>query len=392
MTTPKTDSRPWYRVVNMAPNPDGGTRARIDIYDQIGQYFDWMTWEKAGIAGADFSATLQALGDDITEIELHINSPGGSVVDGLHIYNELKRHPANVIAYIDGQAASIASIIFQAADERIMPANTSQWIHNPMAWFDAYVMGNADDMREAASQALHLADDLDTTAEQLVNIYIDRATDSLTADDVRGMMQAETLITAEEAVEYGFADRLEEDIQMAACKDPVALNHRAAGLAERVVTRAQDIKSEAPQAKGPGDPSPAADPPAPEPAPAPAPIAAKAADIAIACKTAGFPALAVDFIASAVTADQLQAHLTLAGEIRDTLTAAGLEAAIDTTITAGLDGVLPAIRHVLALRLEDETPEIRGEHRPGDQAAHANNVIDIQAVYANINRTKVTNR
>lgn len=76
--------------------------ARLDIYDQIGEKTDFWTGEKKGVAAAHFSTVLQALPADTKTIELHINSPGGSLLDAFQIYNELKRYPASVEVVIDG--------------------------------------------------------------------------------------------------------------------------------------------------------------------------------------------------------------------------------------------------------------------------------------------------
>jgi ATP-dependent protease ClpP protease subunit len=107
----------WFRIVNATKN-----KARIDIYDDIGEFTDWWTGEKTGLAARDFSAALTAL--DVSEIELHINSRGGSVPDGIQIYNELRRHKASVTVVIDGQAASIASIILMICSRGFAPTSS----------------------------------------------------------------------------------------------------------------------------------------------------------------------------------------------------------------------------------------------------------------------------
>ena len=81
-------------------------KAEINLYATIGSSF----WEDS-ISAKQFSDELKNIGD-VEEITLRVNSPGGDVFDGLTIYNRLKQHKAKIIVYVDGMAASIASIIF----------------------------------------------------------------------------------------------------------------------------------------------------------------------------------------------------------------------------------------------------------------------------------------
>jgi ATP-dependent protease ClpP protease subunit len=87
--------------------------AEIVIYDEIGAF---------GIPAKAFLDELKALGP-VAELTVRVNSPGGSVFDGVAIYNALKRHRATVTVWIDGIAASIASMIAMAGDEVVMPEN-----------------------------------------------------------------------------------------------------------------------------------------------------------------------------------------------------------------------------------------------------------------------------
>ena len=94
--------------------------AELSIYDEIGSY---------GVPAKAFIDEMKSLGD-ISELTLRINSPGGSVFDGIAIYNALKRHPAKVIVTVEGLAASIASVILCAGDEVVMPKNALIMIHD----------------------------------------------------------------------------------------------------------------------------------------------------------------------------------------------------------------------------------------------------------------------
>ena len=101
--------------------------------------------EDADVTAASFKKDLDALGD-IDTLNIYINSPGGSVFEGQAIYSQLQRHKARKNVYVDGIAASIASVIAMAGDTVYMPKNAMMMIHNP--W--GVVVGNAEDMRKHA--------------------------------------------------------------------------------------------------------------------------------------------------------------------------------------------------------------------------------------------------
>ncbi|MDD9922974.1 MAG: Clp protease ClpP [Boseongicola sp.] len=170
--------------------------AELVIYDEIGAY---------GVPAKAFIEELKGLGD-VSELTLRINSPGGSVFDGIAIYNALKRHPAQVTVTVDGLAASIASVILCAGDEVVMPKNALIMVHDP----SAVVMGNASDMRS-------MADALDKMRDGLVSAYQDKT--GRDQPDITAWMAEEAWFDANEALEAGFADRIEEPIAMAATFD-----------------------------------------------------------------------------------------------------------------------------------------------------------------------------
>jgi ATP-dependent protease ClpP protease subunit len=161
-----------------------------------------------GFIGEDYFSNSNAASTIVTElssisastIQVRINSQGGSVPDGLAIYNALKRHPARIIVTVDGQACSIASLIVQAGDERIMPVNTMQMIHAPYA----FCSGNAVQLRQ-------YADSLEACAGAMLQNYIARAPKSEQA--IRGALTdgIDHYYTAEEAVAIGIADRVLQD-------------------------------------------------------------------------------------------------------------------------------------------------------------------------------------
>jgi ATP-dependent protease ClpP protease subunit len=183
--------KPWYTIKALAPGS-----AEIWIYDIIGVDY----WGD-GVAAAELCKEIAAL--DVSQIDIHINSPGGNVFDGVAIQAALRRHRAHTTAYVDGYAASIAALIACGCDTVIMAAGAMMMIH--CAW--TILMGNATELRSAA-------DILDKMDETQVATYAGKSGKS--ADEIRGAMVEETWFTAEEAVEYGLADELAEPIAAAA--------------------------------------------------------------------------------------------------------------------------------------------------------------------------------
>ena len=156
-------------------------------------------WKESETSAAHFRDML-AEHKDAKEIKVYINSLGGSVMEGIAIYNQLKRHAAKKTVYIDGFACSIASVIAMAGDTVIMPKNTVMMIHN--AWTIA--MGNAAELRKAA-------DDLDIINQASRQAYIDKSAGKITEEKLTELLDAETYLTAEQCIEYGFADKFAED-------------------------------------------------------------------------------------------------------------------------------------------------------------------------------------
>lgn len=172
---------------------------QLYIYDDVTEYgdFNWSTWEweESETSANYFRKALEEIPEG-DSIELHINSYGGSVKEGVAIYNLLKQKKCKeIVAYVDGFAYSIASVILQAADRRVMGVGTSLLIHN--MWLS--VAGNAEYLRKAA-------DDLDVLMESNRQIYLERAT--VSEEELIEMMNVETYLTPEQAVEKGFADEV----------------------------------------------------------------------------------------------------------------------------------------------------------------------------------------
>lgn len=166
--------------------------AQIDIFGDIvsEKWFDEET------SATSFRDALKELGD-VSTINLSINSGGGSVFDGIAIYNMLKSHKATVNVYIEGLAASIASVIAMAGDTITMRSGSMMMVHMP--W--TLSQGNAEEMRKTA-------DTLEKTGDSIVDIYSERT--GIPSDDIRNIMNDETWLSAEEAVEQGWATKLDK--------------------------------------------------------------------------------------------------------------------------------------------------------------------------------------
>lgn len=214
----------------------GNGEGEILIYDQIGQGFFG-----DGLSAKAFDTELKNLGD-IKALTVRINSPGGSVFDGLAIYNTLKNHSAKKTVSIDGIAASAASLIAMAGDEIVMPDNAFMLIHEPRAM----AMGTSADMLATAA-------DLEKMTESFAGIYAGRSkTDTAAA---KKLMGEDRLMTAAEAKECGYADKITTAVKMAAAYDLALLPEAARkavadaiaqlGEAEEAAKKAAAEKAEA---------------------------------------------------------------------------------------------------------------------------------------------------
>lgn len=172
---------------------------KLYIYDDVTAYgtFDWTTWtmKESETSAKYFRDQLEAIPDTAT-IELHINSNGGSVKEGVAIYTQLKQKACKKVGYVDGVAYSVAFLILQACDERIMGLGTSALVHN--MWMS--VKGNAKELRKAA-------DDLDVLMESNRKIFLERS--NLEEQQLIDMMEAETFLTPDQCLEYGLIDKID---------------------------------------------------------------------------------------------------------------------------------------------------------------------------------------
>ncbi|BCA63126.1 hypothetical protein HMP09_2360 [Sphingomonas sp. HMP9] len=179
--------------------------AEIILYGVIGDEFDKL----------DSKTIAPLIRAASGPLSLRINSPGGYVMEGLAIIAAIRDYRWKVTAYVDGLAASMASAIAASCDECVMAEASMLMVHNP--WDVA--IGDAPELRAAA-------DKLDRIRDQLVGIYAKRS--GLETDEIVAMLDAETWMGADQAVERGFADRTTADLKIAAMANVSAFGFRHA--------------------------------------------------------------------------------------------------------------------------------------------------------------------
>jgi ATP-dependent Clp protease protease subunit len=183
----KEENKNLFKIENKADD-----KAEMIIYGSIGA-----TWEDSGVSAKQFHDELSKLPASTKEITLRINSPGGSVFDGITIYERLKQHKAKVIVYVDGMAASIASIIALAGDEIYISEGGFFMIHKPMTM----TWGNDTDHEDTISVLQKIED-------QMIGIYSRKT--GISRAELSNMLKKDKWIKAEEAKELGFADKIIE--------------------------------------------------------------------------------------------------------------------------------------------------------------------------------------
>lgn len=368
-----TGPNPGFRFVPIAAADKAGKkRAEVFIYGDIGETF----WGD-GITAQTFVDELNAI--DADELDVRINSPGGSAWDGLTMANAIIRHKATVTTHIDGLAASVASIIAVAGDEVVVSKYGQAMLHNGRA----VVMGTAKDMREVADQ-------LDGLNATMATYYADRAPKGGDAKAFARAMEAETWYNAEEMLAAGLATRIDEsavreEVEKAVASAmagtteryryqgrtaaPAPIGLRATTTKEghvadkKTLTESLGLPDDATEeqiieatrkalagtpapADAPADPDPAPAPAAGDPTPTPPPAppevvqpAASAASGVIQMDSAAYAALQAQALQGA------QAHATLKAQAH----AKVVDSAIDT------GRITPARReHYMALMKADE--------------------------------------
>jgi len=170
--------------------------ATLNIYEDIGMF---------GITAIDFINELKQFKG--RHLDVRINSPGGSVTDGVAIYNALKRHNGGVTVHIDSLAASMASVIAMAGNPVYIADNAMFMIHDPYAG----VIGTSEELRKSAKV-------LDVMKKNLIAAYTKKT--GMDEKEISKMMSNETWLDSVEAVALGFADAIEEGVAAAACMTP----------------------------------------------------------------------------------------------------------------------------------------------------------------------------
>ena len=180
------------------------TETSCDLYF-YGDIVDswWGAWDDMDQYPESIKSFLdEAKGKDIN---IYINSGGGSVFAGMAIYNMLKRHKGYKTVYVDGLAGSIASVIALAGDKVIIPSNAYMMIHKP--WCGLH--GNSTELRE-------MADTLDKIEEGILNVYNENLAENADIEVVKAMVNAETWLTGDEASKYFNID-VSESVDAVAC-------------------------------------------------------------------------------------------------------------------------------------------------------------------------------
>lgn len=240
----------WFTISAKAGAP---ATARIDIYGEIG-------WE---VTASEFLRELRALGP-VDEIDLRIQSGGGSVLEGWAVANALKHHPAKVHARVEGMAASMASVIACAADTVSMPRNAYLMIHN----VTSFAIGDSNDLRSQA-------DLVDKLGNDIAAFYSNRT--GKPVEEIKALMDATTWMDGDEAVAAGFADTVLPEVAAAAVFDGAdvsrytgAPSNTTAGDEPETPEPAAEEEAPEPPAADPVEESPEApeETPAPEEAPA----------------------------------------------------------------------------------------------------------------------------
>lgn len=202
MRNPKTD-----KVENRGSlEIKNSTESSADLYfygDIVSDSWQsyWYDEDKAPQDIVDFLSEVE----DVKELNIYINSGGGSVHAGLAIHNMLKRYKAKKTVTIDGIAASIASVIALAADELIIYKSSQFMIHKP--WSGCW--GNADDLREVAEK-------LDKCQKSITAIYMDNVIDGITEEEITKLINKETWFVGSEVAEY-FNVIVQENNEVYAC-------------------------------------------------------------------------------------------------------------------------------------------------------------------------------
>lgn len=213
------------------------------LYGEITE--DWYDWWSGQIVESTTSANYvrKAIDEagDVDEINVYINSIGGSVAEGNAIYNILKRSNAKVTTYVDSFAYSVASVIAMAGEKVVMPSNTTMMIHNAMM----RCFGNSAELRQAA-------DNLDKINEASCNTYLIKAGEKLTREKLNELLDKETFFTADEALAYGLCDEVIDPVETSESDSKEIVKQALENknpVAKMVIERIKQAKADPPEPK-----------------------------------------------------------------------------------------------------------------------------------------------
>jgi ATP-dependent Clp protease protease subunit len=179
-------------VEDLGEEQDPQSVAILRVYEEIGENF----WDGSGVSVKKFAEALDKL-DEVEKLNIHINSLGGDTHSGQAIYNLIGDFKADTVSYIDGVAASAATVVACGADKVIMRENANYMIHNP--W--TLTMGNASDLRKAA-------DALDQVTEPIIGVYKTQTGNKISRAKIIELMNNETWLTAKDALQFGFVNEV----------------------------------------------------------------------------------------------------------------------------------------------------------------------------------------
>jgi len=305
--------RPCFAFNNSASED---TPSVLSIYDEIGFW---------GVQAKDFVNELRAVKSKVLNVE--INSPGGDVFAGLAIYNALKSSGKEIVVKVMGVAASAASLIAMAGDRIVMPKNTFLMIHNP--W--SFAMGNADELRETA-------DTLDKIGTSLLSTYA--AKTGLEESKLAEMLAKDTWLSADEALEMGFATEVVDEVKANAKFDMARADLPEAVRAVFAMAAAAPKAEVEPQ---------------PEPQPEPAPEATFGDEVLSLATAAGMEAFASIWALRHTDSGEVKAAIEQARQIRSLCAVVNMADRADAFIRGGksLDQVRAALIEARAKTDED---------------------------------------
>lgn len=347
----------------------------INIFGDIG--FDW--WAEESNDAKAFSEEVGAITSDF--LTVRINSYGGSVSDGLAIFNAITRHNAKVTTEIVGVAYSIASLIAMAGDEVVMAENTLLMIHAP--W--GHIAGNAVELREHA-------DVLDKYADAMATSYMNKSGQAKEQIDALLKDGKDHYFTAAEALAEGFIDSISDAVKIAASalkkgrySPPaswIADNQKKVKNVKKskkevkaeteeleLVTVTDDLAAVVVVAETETTLAPEAS----------APVQAKAGDVIALCKKAGFESLAIGFIESNASLEEANAVLARAGDVRDICAAVGIES---QTVTVLANKPIDMLREALNLQSALLEEKISNNASPETLANESGTLTSVVSIYA----------